>query len=274
MATLLETVNRLIIDNGIAGGVEIESFDSIEPEISRIINFLIAADYEIQNAWNDWGFMYITALGTLTAGIDVIAISADYPVQSESGGTLGTIDVPSMEMIKELDRGSLICQPATSGPLPVIGGSDDASPVPYMEWDEFERTWERRTKVAAAVPAAWSFHPVRSLLVTSHLAPALGLELRFRYWRKPIKLPRHADAIIHVPSDIVDAADAYYDGISTAVLELATVKWARAERQYDLMAVAAEGYRIAMEDLRAVYGKSHHHHLRLATDQPLEVKVA
>ena len=271
MASLLETVNRVITDNGIAGGEEITSFEDVEPEISRIIGFVIDADLEIQRSWHDWQWMYFTALAGATAGLDTISLPT-ISVQSVSAGVLGSTTITDAYPIKDVDRGSMLVRPGTSGSFPVTGGANDATPVPFMEWDQFERVWERTAKTAQAMPSAWSFRPNRTLAI-SHLAPTGGLEFRYRFWIMPRKVPRHIDAYIHVPSCVVDVADAYYDGVSQAVVELATMKWARAERQFDMMTVAAESYRLAMEDLRSTYGKQQNHHQRMAVETPLAVGV-
>jgi len=271
MASLLETVNKVITDNGIAGGEEITSFDDLQPEISRIIGFVVDADLEIQRSWHDWQWMYFTALAGATAGTDVIDLPT-ITVQSVTAGVLGTTTLTDAYPIKDIDRDSMLCRPGTSGPFPITGGASDATPIPFMEWDQFERVWERGEKTAQDVPSAWSWRPNKTL-VLSHLAPTGGLELRYRYWIMPRKVPRHIDAYIHVPSCVVDVADTYYAGVSQAVVELATMKWARAERQFDMMTVAAESYRIAMEDLRSMYGKQQNHHQRMSAEMPLAVGV-
>lgn len=261
MATLLETVNKLISENGIAGGEELDSFSSVEPEINRLIGFAIDADLEIQAAWHDWQWMYFTGSVTATAGLDSIPLPT-LTVQSLSSGALGTTTVTNAYPIKEMDRESMLALPGTSS----------ATPIPFLEWDAFERIWERGAKTAQDIPSAWSWKPDKTL-VMSHLAPSGGLALRYRYWIMPRKVPRHVDAYMHVPPCVVDVADPYSLGVSRAVIELATMKWARAERQFDLMAIAAEAYRVAMEDLRSTYGKGQQSHLRMAAGSPLQVSV-
>lgn len=269
MATLLETVNKVIVDNGIAGGEEIDSFDSVEPEISRLINMVIDADYQIQGAWHDWPFMYATEVTTVTAGLDNILLPTR-SVQSIASGAISTTTITSAYPVKDVDRGSMLCKLGTLAPIPFVGGDDDASSVLFMEWAEFERAWERQTKTAQDVPAAWTLKPDRTL-VMSHLAPTGGWNVRYRYWMMPRKVPRHIDAYMYVPSGVFDVADTYYAGVSQAVVELATMKWARAERQFDMLAIAAEAYKSAMEELRSLYGNRQEAHSRMVVQSPLEI---
>ncbi len=263
MASLLETVNRLITDNGIAGGEEITTFENVEPEISRAIGFVITADYEIQGAWHDWDFMYYTASVECTAGLDNILLPT-ISVQSLLAGALTTTTYTADYPIKDVEHGSMVAMPQT----------DSATPLPYVEWVEFERTWERLAKTAQAIPAAWSMKPNRTL-VMSHLAPSGSppLSLQYRCYIMPRKVPRHVDAYMYVPSGIVNPADTLSSGVSQAIVELATMKWARAERQFDILAIAAEGYKAAMEELRYLHGRKQQAHGRMSVQSPLEVAV-
>ena len=260
MSTLLEVVNIVILENGIAGGEPITTFDSAEPEISRLIGYGIDADAEIQNAWHDWSFLWNTASVTVAAGSDVIPLPT-VTVDALVSGAITPTAITAAYPWKIIDHGSVVGLP----------GTDSAYPIQFMEWTRFERSFERTAKLAEDYPAMWSAKPDRTL-VLSALAPAGDLDVRYRYYMMPRRIPRHIDAELRVPSMLVDPSNASIAGPSRAVVELVTMKWARSEGRFDILSIAADAYANEMEKLRATYGIGHTSHMQTAANMVATVE--
>lgn len=260
MSTLLEYVNAVIEENGIAGGTAITTFTDAQPEISRLINHAIAADYEIQTAWHDWSWMWATADVTATAGLDVIPLPS-VDVDQLVGSNIATTTIANFPF-RDIDYRSMVADQGTS----------TAARIPFMPWEQFQALYEVSTKTAADYPAAWSVKPDRTL-VTSDLIPAGGLDFTYRYYMLARKIPRHIDAEVRVPSLVLDPDNASYAGLSRALVELITMKWARSEGRYEVMGVAAEAYKSEMESLRATYGSGQAPHSRMSSE-PMAAIVA
>lgn len=252
MATLLEHVNTVIEENGIAGGTAITTFSDAEPEISRLINHCIAADYEIQGAWHDWSWMWNTASVTASAGTDEIPLPTII-AEGLSAGAITSVTVPSFPF-RDIDRRSMVVRPGTSS----------AATIPFYPWEQFQ-IYEVGAKSESDTPGAWSIKPDHTL-ATSDLIPTGGLEFRYRWYMMPRKIPRHIDAEVRVPSMVVDPDNSVRAGLSRALIELTCMKWARSEGRFEVMAVAAENYKAAMESMRATYGSGQEPHSRMSSE--------
>jgi hypothetical protein len=88
----------------------------------------------------------------------------------------------------------------------------------------------------------------------------------------PRQIPRHPDVIPRTPAVVVSADLDGDTGIPRALVELTTMKWAKAEGRVDALQTSAAAYSAQMQMLRAMYGDGHEGHLGMSA-AGMEIQV-
>lgn len=255
MATLLQCVNAVIREVGIAGGSELTTFDSADAEINRIIELCIDADVDVQKAQMDWPWMQAIAIVTLPAGDSVLPLPTAL-VEVVTAGEIATVSlsIPHVKIV----AGSMVFAPETAL----------ASPVPQLEWCNFEAWFCRRPKstlVANEVPSAWAIRPDR-LVEMSKKGPTGGATIQYRYFMAPRRIPRHIDAVPRTPALIISPLDQQFVSVPRALVERAKMLWATAESRFDVLQIASATYATELEQMRFTYGTDQSAHGMISGD--------
>lgn len=158
----LEICQRIVADNGIAGGTGPSAVTGNVGELRNIVNWVADAAEAVDNMWMDWKYLWRRYSESMTIG--------SYSAPAPSGGIKVRLWNPKRLKIRE------------------AGG--EWVELTFIKREEFEDSYEP-ANASQGMPSYFTINPDNS--ITLDCPANIAYELKGEFWRRPVRLTDGGD---------------------------------------------------------------------------------